>query len=300
MSFDDAKSPQAAFRPFVVGFFDLLGHAEALQGLRTLPDPQNEAQRQEFVRCVKQSVGSVRSFRRTFRQCFDTYRSATPAVPPDAPEHIVAQIRSLRNLELVFQGFGDTVLVFFPTHSEQRGFSTLAVEWLMFTVGVLMAPLLANACPIRGAIEVGIGVELFEGEIHGPVLADAYRLESCVAQSPRVIIGDELWTFLNAAASLASTDPLSGIAAYSARRCLSIVTKDLDGRAVVNFVGHGVREMNPTHSADFDRHVAGAHAFACRETVRFRGVGNEKLARRYEHLKAFIEANSVTKLPASE
>jgi hypothetical protein len=49
---------------------------------------------------------------------------------------------------------------------------------------------LAKGQPVRGALEVGWGIELHPGELYGAVVARAYELESEVAGYPRIVIGE--------------------------------------------------------------------------------------------------------------
>ena len=62
--------------------------------------------------------------------------------------------------------------------------------WLNFFVAV--------GVPIRGGVEVGLGVEMFEHEYYGRVLVDAYLIESTAADYPRVLVGPRLLNYLAA------------------------------------------------------------------------------------------------------
>src|SRR5207244_7206404 len=64
---------------------------------------------------------------------------------------------------------------------------------------VVMLTALANKHPLRGGIDVGLAAEIGPGEIYGTALERAYLLEDRVAKYPRLVIGDELWRYLNVA-----------------------------------------------------------------------------------------------------
>ncbi len=296
--FDDAKDARIPFRHYVVGFFDILGHSDSLNALRTLPETAAEVS--EYRHAVARSIGTVRGFRRLFRTAFESFRDAEVVLPagPELPNGLAEQVKHFRNLHLTFQGFGDTVVVFFPAHLEDRGFATISIQWLLYTLGTLMCPLLASGVPVRGAIEFGVGAEVFEGEIHGPVLADVYRMESKEAKYPRVLIGDGLWDFIKSIASIDPTDVQKQIAKYAAAQCLSVITQDdFDQRPVLNHVAGHVRNLRKDGGKSFDAAVDGAVAFAEREEGRFRRMKNEELAARYSQLAKFVRANTRMKLP---
>lgn len=51
--------------------------------------------------------------------------------------------------------------------------------------------------PIRGGIDVGLGIDLTDDEVYGPVLERAHFLESKVADYPRIVLGDDLTAYLD-------------------------------------------------------------------------------------------------------
>lgn len=55
---------------------------------------------------------------------------------------------------------------------------------------------MASKKAFRAGVEVGLGTELDNGEIYGPVLYKAYELESKVAEYPRIVVGKELINYL--------------------------------------------------------------------------------------------------------
>lgn len=57
---------------------------------------------------------------------------------------------------------------------------------------------LASKHPMRGGIDVGLATEIGPEEIYGTALERGYLLERDVARYPRIVIGDELWKYLNA------------------------------------------------------------------------------------------------------
>jgi hypothetical protein len=70
---------------------------------------------------------------------------------------------------------------------------------VLSTACVVMLTALASKHPLRGGIDVGLPTEIGPGEIYGTALERAYLLKCRVAKYPRLVIGDELWRYLNSA-----------------------------------------------------------------------------------------------------
>ena len=135
-------------------------------------------------------------------------------------------------------------------------------------------------------MEVGTGIDIEPGEIYGQALEAAYRLESKVADRPRIVVGPNCVEFLRAVQRTEdASDVASRLAANSAGRCLSILREDTDGHTIVDGLGQGMLEQCPSLQDLFPRAYDNVRA-NCRD---FRDAGDTKLALRYEALRAYFE-----------
>jgi hypothetical protein len=147
---------------------------------------------------------------------------------------------------------------------------------------------LASKEPIRGAVDVGWGVELVAGELYGAIVARAYELESEVAQYPRIVVGPTAIHFLQ---SIAASEDL-GLAAENdrglARRCMKMLAEDEDGYFIVDYLGDGFRESvtKDQHEFWYDR----ARAFVLEQYAIHRNNRDSKLAPRYAWLRRYFDA----------
>ncbi|MCX7015861.1 MAG: hypothetical protein NTW86_25455, partial [Candidatus Sumerlaeota bacterium] len=100
----------------------------------------------------------------------------------------------------------------------------------VFSVMVATAGMVATGfgcgVPIRGGIEIGLGLDIEDDEIYGPAIARAYDLESMVADYPRVLLGPELIGFLDEVRNQTPTSAFGNFAKGVAARCMSLVTRD--------------------------------------------------------------------------
>jgi hypothetical protein len=131
--------------------------------------------------------------------------------------------------------------------------------------------------------DVGYAYRVSDDEIYGPVLASVHRLESRVAQWPRVVLGDGLAQYLHSLAGpVGGTAPdarvLRALEVY-----LDLIQKDVDGWPILDYLGkwqQGVymryRDLQDPAHAERD-----AYRFIKKQAERFRNERNEKRAVRY-------------------
>src|SRR5947209_11171441 len=108
----------------------------------------------------------------------------------------------------------------------------------------------------RGGIDVGVGAEIEPGEIYGSALSRAVELESQVAQYPRIVIGDELMTYLIETTHLPGSDNTTRYIKGMAGKCLDLITADVDGRPILHYLGEGHRrQMGEELRRDMSTHL---------------------------------------------
>lgn len=190
---------------------------------------------------------------------------------------------------------------------------TRAFFGLFGAVGSMFSQLLADGTPLRVGIEVGIGAELrfdshlpaessienmknstAQPELHGPVLAKAYALESEVAQYPRIVVGNEALNYLNLAANQ-SADPSSyvAISAEVAQMCLNMLVRDDDGHWVLDYFGGAFKKyvypkQPKSNGLNGQKILEKCLDFASAEHERFAEEQNSKLAFRYANLTNYL------------
>ncbi len=113
--------------------------------------------------------------------------------------------------------------------------------------------LCAQKIPLRGASCIGTGVEDDDIGFYGPALAEAYHLESELADYPRIVISDPLSDFIKLC-PLEQTGIADKYIQDFFKICQSLIAQDADGQTIIDYLGKGSRELfsnSPT--------LAGAH-----------------------------------------
>lgn len=135
----------------------------------------------------------------------------------------------------------------------------------------------------RGGIDVGVGGEMFEGELYGPALYEAYRLESQVAQYPRIVIGKNLIDYLVGLTRLEGSDVTSTYTKTIASKCLSFLVQDIDGQPIVDYLGERLMEAVEYQPVE-DGTISKAYEFVKREATKWRDRRDTTLSFRYNLL----------------
>jgi hypothetical protein len=149
---------------------------------------------------------------------------------------------------------------------------------------------LASKHPLRGGIDVGLATEIGPAEIYGTALERAYLLESRVAKYPRLVIGDELWRYLNAALAQfeSQTTPVSKAITAIVKKTMQMITTDTDGQRILDYLGSVVVEnAGPDHGKLM---IQPAYNFVLAEEKRMLAKGDPELIGRCVLLRSYFES----------
>jgi len=153
-----------------------------------------------------------------------------------------------------------------------------------------MLTALASKHPLRGGIDVGLATEIGPGEIYGTALERAYLLECRVAKYPRLVIGDELWRYLNAALANfeRQTTPVSKAITAIVKKTMQMIATDTDGQRILDYLGSVVVEnAGPDHGKLM---IQPAYNFVLAEQKRILAKGDPELIGRYVLLRNYFES----------
>jgi hypothetical protein len=230
--------------------------------------------RKEFIQLLKQTFGVIDGIRNLFESFYEGYSTPTPA-------------NEMLKTSLKFQSFSDTIIIYLPLAPTSEHIPLNSIYAAVLACGATFLASMATGHPLRGGIEIGVGAEIYDGEIYGPALSEAYRLESRIAQYPRIVVGGELtkylWTHKNSKESDLRAKFASGMGEY----CLGLLTQDFDGQSIVDYLGEGfMRRVDYLPLRDDT--VAKAYHFINKEAKKWREQRNSQLAFRYALLRDYF------------
>lgn len=273
---------------YVVCLIDVLGLKDKFKNWCAV-----EVERPATLEPIISSVIPVCHFHEMFNDFFVKVESGRTleVLKQSFPESEVARYLQCTEYKLGQQWFSDTFVFYAPTFNSSGNRSAVPVYYLLMTCCLAMLDSLFHRHPVRGAICVGMGIELTKNNFFGPAFAEAYSLEREVAGYPRVIVSAETLQCVDDVGSQHVDDPISQKIKQLAGLCSTLVTRDTDGEYIVDYLGKGIYDYtSPEERGKLTVAVRAIYEFVISEWRRFRGDGNRKLALRYHLLREYIES----------
>lgn len=274
---------------WAVAFVDLLGQKEAMAKVRYIPEDDDQEARAQLIKVLKESFGAIMAFQDGFSLFMDNYRTS---FEPNSEwsEEQQKIVNRLTACQIKSQRFSDGIVIFTSLKPSDCHMPLRALFGMMAACGSMLLVNLAAELPFRAGVDVGLGIEMRENELYGPVVAQAYDLESRVAQYPRVAVGPGLVNYLMCARGIEGSDVASQVEKGLAESCLEMIIPDIDGVPIVHYLGEAfganTSMWEMTGSAEV---YEKAYKFATDQWQRFREERNTKLAVRYALLRGYLD-----------
>jgi hypothetical protein len=195
---------------------------------------------------------------------------------------------NLQDNSVGLQRWSDGVVVYTALGGPNEPRATDSVHSLFTFAAAMLIFGLAAESPLRGGIEISWGVELYEGELYGPAVANAYLLESETAKYPRIVVGPRVLTYLQSHSADTRETEQSRLNRGFAQECISMLSSDEDDCAVLNYFGWVL--TNQHILPDEQDLIRRARVFVTSQLQSHTDSGNEKLRVRYEWLSRYLSA----------
>jgi hypothetical protein len=264
----------------LVAFLDVLGQRERF---REIKQPKTAEESAAVAEALRQTAGFVLDLRRIFGEQFQSFESGLTYIKKETN----AAIRPK------FAGFSDSFVTSVPLYNQGgelvpiiTAFSALAAA------AIVMLTSLASRHPLRGGIDVGLATEIGPQEIYGTALERAYVLESREAKSPRILIGDELWRYLEVALANfeMQTGPGAKAIAEIVKKIMELTAIDSDGKRILDYLGPVIVQHAAPGNETAQNMVWPAYQFVLEEQKRINQCGDPKLAARYHAIRGYFES----------
>lgn len=280
----DAVQKKYRFQKYCVLFADVLNQAEKVDRLRDLP--QDEAELPLYLENLHQTAGVIVTIAQAFKVNFDELDQITQRLTK-TPEKFKKYFDTHTRLPIFRQLFSDCMLYYVPLQNEKEQ----CVEWAIYKMLVASYNVwlyaLETGNPLRGAITLGYAGIFGENGLYGPALLDAYKIESNVAQYPRIVVATEVVQELTARANIPGIDINLNMSAYFSKSCLELLTQDADGLYVIDPLNSMYRDAHKEVREKATQSVNN-------ELVRFLSRGDAKLAGRYQKLLRLLSSSKGT------
>jgi len=282
---------------YLLSFIDVLGQKEVFRELENEDLSDNHP---KLIEAHKQTALFVEKLRSGFKDFFDAYTAdKEPSVK--IPLEKMDQFKAMLKSNLKHQRFSDSIQAYVCLHTDKYHSNAInGVFGALLACGGMLLLSLASKKAFRAGVEVGLGTELDNGEIYGPVLYKAYELESKVAEYPRIVVGRELINYLTTLANAHEQLPEQTkedveLCKLMATNCLKMIVRDLDGVPILDYLGaeflQSINE-NSERAKEFEGVFKLALAFVESEYSKRKQAGDKKLALRYYLLLNYFKAKN--------
>ncbi len=240
---DKAKQKDKFIGFYVVAFLDLLGQQEKLRKLTALPNIDN----QEEIAAFKSKIGELYKPLDALRTFFEISIKSFIDGGINANELSDADrelLKKFRSTPIFYRNFSDSLIVHIPLQEKNGIFPCRAIYGVLTATALTFLSCMIHSVALRGGIDIGLAMEMEGDEIYGPAIARAYNLESRVAQYPRIVIGEDLISYLHMISEKTNTieDKAN---AMLATKSLKLLAVDDDGYTFLDWLGSGTRTTFP-------------------------------------------------------
>lgn len=271
---------------WIVAFLDILGQKDDMEQIDFVDSKMTGEKRVAFETGVKKVYGTTRFLHDTIHSWVERSKGNLPPAIREVStdETVWTQMNSGM---LKTQRFSDGLIVF-ATLCDPAAVSPLKpMFFLLGCCANVMAVTLARGTPIRGGIAIGAGVEMRPNELYGPVLARAHRLESEIAQHPRIVLDKRSHEFIQRIAGSSGGGARGDADRAVARACADMLRIDVDGYVIVDYLGKA--SLSVCDRSTTEQVLTMISDFANKEYDKHRAALNTKLAFRYTQLLNYIE-----------
>lgn len=270
---------------YFVAIIDIVGQRDKLEQLISLP--RSAAEIKHTKRLLQETSQYVKELRKQFNSFFFAKRKPTGLLDHLSPEQ--RKFLEQRKQKIIWcKGFSDSYVITIPCWYEARpGVHIGSIYECLYGLSTLSVWALAMHKPIRGGVEIHLGTEIEKQEVYGPVTVRAYNLESEKAKYPRVVIGEGLLNHLNGVEKRCLNDLDGQHTLINIKNCRELITTDIDGRPILDFMGEGVKSVPFEGQSQV---VSDAYHFVISQENRFLEAGNDHLGMYYSKLRAYCES----------
>lgn len=275
---------------YVVTFVDILGQKAAFEQSPKILTPR-EVHGDSLTQTLRDTLGKVQTVHSLFKSFHGTQQKSNPPWVEALSQEKKEQYMKLAGSQLCTQYFSDSIIFYASLINPEGQINLRSIAQMLSAIAICTRVSFAKGIFFRGGIEIGWATVDPEIGIYGGVLNEAYKLESTVAQYPRIIAGDELFKFIELNNQIETSNIVEKFNTELARACKSLLRKDNDGRIIIDFLGNGIqnflsagREAGRSHLQEFHKYINGGLEQVARECDRFKKEKNTKLAFRYQLL----------------
>lgn len=282
------------WKQYCLLLLDFLGSGEKLE--RWYPFSKNGSISAECLKSLSLQATSIVSYRHHLSDFIRSFLASRDAFS-EARTDFSTSIKNIEALQFLQAGtvftqqFGDSLLLFAPLAQPNNALNVRPLLGMIGAASFATLSGLSTGQPMRGAIDISLGIRFHDGDIYGPVLSHVHALESRCAGQPRVLVGSNLREFLATLAGGNGSSPLELMNRAFGASCQSFIHVDADGQSAVEFAGAPAEVLyNPGGRIAAERE---AMNFVQQSIEWFSKQNNPRLVDRYARVRAYLDSRAL-------
>lgn len=265
------KKEQIGF--YVCSLVDILGQKEKLLKL-------NDISLAESTPIFRQTYGNVKKFRKYTNDSIS----------------FVNEIKSKHNFKNSFtsnpiemKSFSDLITSYILLGNNEHKLQFQGIYFLLLSNCEVFLKMLADGIALRGGIDLGMAIKNDENELYGSALLNPYIIESKVAKSIRIVIGQPLYNYIQETSSNEDfNDELLDLNIRYAQLCKKLIKQDTDGEYILDYLSDEFSQME-----SFTIYYEKAKQFLDSEYSNLRIKQQFEVAKKYQQAIKYFENSSI-------
>ena len=250
---------------YVCALVDVLGQKEELLKLDEIPSVKEEDEKSTKI--FRNAYGRVKQLRQQIIESSAYFNSTS--------------VRCIDSPIIKHTFFSDLIVMYLSLSKDDSQLDICRLKHMLLSLSDVFLEMLSRGIPLRGGIDIGLAIASPDGQLYGRALSKAYDLESNVASSIRIVIGQELYDFLE----LASQDTDEN-RSDDAKFCKALITQDTDGVYILDYLSKLFQDLPSFKSLRSE-----AESFLTTENNKYRRHGNYKVAKKYSDALKYFQKN---------
>lgn len=264
-------SQSETIEKYVLSLIDLLGQKQELIKLNTLSLSKDGTE-------VKQIFNNTYEKIKDFRNHMNSAKIWLNKIKQDSS--------IFQSNEIQVHSFSDLIITHVSLRNDTNKTHFEGIYFLLMGNGLVFLQMLSEEKPLRGGVDIGIGIKHNGDEIYGSALSNAYYLESEIAKSIRIVVGKSLYKYIQKTASvdIESKEPID-YDIHFAKECLNIVKQDFDGEYIIDYLSPKFQEFE-----NFKYHYTQAKLFLESQMEYFNRLHQEREYKKYESALKYFQS----------
>lgn len=252
---------------YVCALVDILGQKVELNKLDNIQSINS--QREDVLKVCQHTYGNVKKLRKSISESVTHFNGVAKSCS-ESPE-----------IKSTF--FSDLIVMYQSLSKDGEALDICKLKFMLLSLAEVFLGMLAKGIPLRGGVDIGIAIESSDGQLYGRALSKAYDLESKVAQSIRIVVGQELVDLLGLAASDSESEFYD-----DAKFSQSLIKKDADGVYILDYLATPLHRLT-----GFTVLTSKAKGILEIENNLLRKYGDYKTASKYEKTLKYFESSGL-------